>query len=512
MKTKIVQLSVAIILALGIAGGVYWWSSRPQVITFSDDSQLTLLGVDYGKRHAVPGGKLPKATARPATAATRGRVAASGVRTGNGSFQTPEDTLVLWVRAKYDYAPNQPGQPSQFHNFQFYVYDPADTACGQSASRNVSGNQQGDDILALLFNAFPRREGKVVLRAMENYSGGQEMAEGTFTVPNPAAKKSFTKWTADPLPSTKEDGDLAMTLTKLVAGADMPYQRNSDNPDDAMNKGVQVAYHVERAGQKVTNWQPASVETSDATGNRATVNYGPIGASQVQWQGDEGTFTYQYGLWPDEAAWRVRLEMTQTSDFSSDEQWAAQNIPVVPGSQQSFNNIGRRGAPAGRGAAPAPATAPPQADPTPCAETDLGGHHIKIFPAVQFTNNLRSANMPANYQPPQQTGFLIQVQPALVNTGIRPVNAAGSNATQPAADGMRLTLASVTDSQGGEIQTYNSGSSSTGMGSTNSTSIFRFTLRDTAGVTNISATIALHKNRFFEFTVKPEKAAAPSDQ
>jgi hypothetical protein len=33
-------------------------------------------------------------------------------------------------------------------------------------------------------------------------------------------------------------------------------------------------------------------------------------------------------------------------------------------------------------------------------------------------------------------------------------------------------------------------------------------LRDTASVTNINATIAIHKNRFFEFTVKPEKAAA----
>jgi hypothetical protein len=43
------------------------------------------------------------------------------------------------------------------------------------------------------------------------------------------------------------------------------------------------------------------------------------------------------------------------------------------------------------------------------------------------------------------------------------------------------------------------------MGGDNSTSTFRFTFRDIAGVTNINATIALHKNRFFEFTAKPSK-------
>jgi len=33
-------------------------------------------------------------------------------------------------------------------------------------------------------------------------------------------------------------------------------------------------------------------------------------------------------------------------------------------------------------------------------------------------------------------------------------------------------------------------------------------LRDTGDVTNLNATISMHKNRFFEFTVKPEKASA----
>ena len=97
MKTKILLLSVVSILILGLAAGAYWWLSRPQVITFSDDSKLTLLGADYGKRHAVPGHKLPPAPARMGAA-----TGAAARRGGSSSFTTPGDTLVVWVRAKYD--------------------------------------------------------------------------------------------------------------------------------------------------------------------------------------------------------------------------------------------------------------------------------------------------------------------------------------------------------------------------------------------------------------------------
>ena len=526
MKTKILS-GVAIVLVIGLATGVYWWLSRPPVIRFSDDSRLILLGVDYGKRHVVPGGKLPKVTARPATPATGGRgpvVVNLNARTGNSSFQTPNDALVVWVRAKYDYTPNQPNQlngfrPNQNPNFQFYVYDPANTACGQQyTSRIVSGNQRGDDVMAIQFDTFPRREGKLVVRAQEYYGGGNEMADGKFTILNPAAKKTFPKWTAEPMPNRQSDGDLAMTLTKLVAGADMPYQRNQDNPDDAMNKGAQVAFHIERAGKPVSNWSPVSVETTDATGNRTTLNYGIGGNQQVQWQGDEGAFTYQYGLWPDEPAWKVRMEMAQTSDFSTNDEWTAQNIPVVQGSQQSFNMIaggrggfGGRGAAAGRGGPAAiGATALPPA-PTPFAEADMGGHHIKIFPAVLFTNQaVRPAGLPANttFTQPQQTGLIIQVQPAVMNNGMMSAMIINNpNGTQRTDDGMRLTVAKVTDSEGGEIQSYGGGSSYTGTGP-DSVSTMRITLRDTGDVTNLNVTISMHKNRFFEFTVKPEKAAA----
>ena len=90
MKTKIILWSVVSILILGLAAVAYWWLSRPQVIVFSDDAKLTLLKVEYGKRHAPP------------TQAPSRRRARAAPRGGN-SFTTPNDTLVLWVREQYDH-------------------------------------------------------------------------------------------------------------------------------------------------------------------------------------------------------------------------------------------------------------------------------------------------------------------------------------------------------------------------------------------------------------------------
>ena len=109
----------------------YWWISRPQVITFSDDTTLTLLGADYGKRHA-------RARRQAATGASTTRPTRAGARVvqtavaRHGTFNTPTDTLVVWLRAKSD---QSSVTPNQYRSFQFYIYDKAGTACAQNSSR-----------------------------------------------------------------------------------------------------------------------------------------------------------------------------------------------------------------------------------------------------------------------------------------------------------------------------------------------------------------------------------------
>jgi hypothetical protein len=434
MKTKIILWSVVSILILGLAAGAFWWLSRPQVIVFSDDAKLTLLKVEYGKRHAPP---TAKAAARPAagTAARRG---------GGGSFTTPTDTLVLWVRQKYDASGNQ------YHNFQYYGYDNANTACVQSYGRNYGNNRQGNEVVAVQIDSFPRRQGKFIVRVQENGNGGQEMPDQKFVIFNPM-RGSFQKWTAEPLPATKEDDDVSVMLTKLVFGADTSYNRNQDNADDPVNRGVQATFKVLRNGKPVTTWQPVSVVTSDATGN--SVGGGP----NCQWNGDEDVTTYQWGLWSDEAAWKIKLEFSQQSDFSPQELWTVQNIPFQPARQQDMWNYGGRN----------------QTNDAVFAETDLNGIHLKIFQAKQFTDVNQNSN--------PQGGLYIQTNPDL-------------------PEGMRMTLLSMTDDQGNNVEHWDYGQYRN-----NNISTYRYGLRDVIGATNLNLIIALHKSRFVEFTVKPEK-------
>ena len=441
MKTKIILGSVVLILIIGLAVGAYWWLSRPQIVTFSDDAKVTLLAVEFGKRHKPPSAK---AAAKPAAGAAARRGG------GAGSFTTPADTLVLWVRQQYD--------PQQYHNFQYYAYDKADTACVQTYGRNYgNGRQQGNEVVAVQFDAFPRRQGKFVVRVQQQGNGGQEMSEQKFVISNPV-RKSFAKWTAEPLPATKVDDDVSVTLTKLVFGADTTYNRNQDNPDDPVNKGVAVTYHVERNGKPVTNWQPVSIDTSDATGNHVS------GGPNTRWNENEGVTTYQWGLWSDEPAWKLRAEFSQQSDFAANELWTVQNIPLQPGRQQDFwnfaNNNNRRNTN------------------SVFAETDLNGFHLRVFAATQFTDQ--------NYGNGQMGGGLhIQATPSL-----------------PA--GMRMTFVKLTDDQGQDLQNYNSGTSGNGTSIT-----YGYQLQNIAGVTNLHLTIALHKSRFIEFTAKP---ASPEKQ
>lgn len=432
MKMKILLGSIVAILILGLAGGAFWWLRRPQVITFSNGDKLTLLAVDYGKKHVPPATKTTTARGARAT-----------------SFNTPTDTLVLWVRQEHE--------PNQYAYFQYYVYDKANTACVESYG-NGGSQQAASSVMSVQLPAFPRRQGKFIVRVQEQGNGGQEMSDEKFVIANPA-RGPLKSWSAEPLPAAKDDDDLSVTMTKLVFGADSNVNRNQDNPDDPMNKGVQATFNVSYKGKPVANWQPVAIETSDATGNHINGN-----VSQNQWQENDDLVTYQWGLWADEPAWKLKAEFSKQSGYDDDELWTVKNIPLVAGRQQDFWNFGNR-----RGQTNAT---------TAFAETDLNGVHLKIFPATQFTDqNMGNGQMSG--------GLHIEAAPSL-----------------PA--GMRLTFIKLTDEQGGDIQNYNSGSTGNGKSIT-----YGYQLQNIAGVTNINVTLALHKSHFIEFTAKPTKAAAP---
>ncbi|MEI9959732.1 MAG: hypothetical protein WDM76_00990 [Limisphaerales bacterium] len=309
MKTKILTWSVVSILVLGIAAGIWWWL-RPPTITLSDGSTLKLIAVTYGKRHKMPDIKV-----------------SNNPRRGRPMFDGTNDTLVLWMVQKH--------KGNNWPNYQFYAYDKAGTACASDWGRNSWQINRGEELVGVRLNAFPRRDRKIYLRVQEwNSQTGRQTVKNAFVISNPV-RKSFPTWYPDSLPMTQSDGDLEVTLNKLVFGVKAPWQRNDSEPNDAMNKSVQVAFDVQQNGHAATNWQPVQVETSDATGNHAN------GYVNTTSQGGEPTTVYQWGLWPNEPAWKVRVEFSRTSGFTDDELWTVENVPLENSRMQDFwSNMG----------------------------------------------------------------------------------------------------------------------------------------------------------------------------
>jgi hypothetical protein len=315
--------------------------------------------------------------------------------------------------------------------------------------RNYHQISPGVDVACIQLDAFPRRDSKFYLRFMERAQHGPQMVDvGQFVIPNPV-HGPFPRWTPDLLPDTQTSGDLTMTLARLVYGAHAFGNYNLGSVErtrnDPLNKDVLAAFRTTQNGAVVWNWHPVQIETSDATGNHVFSN----GSSYARGN-NEATVTYQWGLWPDEPAWKLRVEMARTSGFSDDDLWTVQNVPLQSGSQQDLWNWGRN------------------QNNAPFAETTINGIHLTLYPAILFIGQNRGGQ--------SSGGFRIQASP------------------EP--EGTRLTLVSVTDDQGRAIENRNFGS---GGGN------HMFWLQNLGNGRALNITLAVDKSRFFEFTVKPTK-------
>ncbi|HTR42639.1 MAG TPA: hypothetical protein VMH87_13590 [Pseudomonadales bacterium] len=429
---KILLVGVVVILVAAAVAGLIYWKSRPQVVVLKNGTKLTFLGSSYGKHHSFKG--LKSTGSR-----TRGRL----------TLDTTNDTLVVWIEAEY--------KQNQWPNYQLLISDPDNTSC--VGAWQSTGNQikNGVNVEGFTINAFPRRDSKMILRvgAWGN-QGGMQIAKDKFVVANPGPR-SFPEWHPDPLPNTQSDGDLDVTLTKCSFGGSEGFMFGSQNmsPKDPARKAVSVTLHTEQDGNVVTNWQPVQIITSDATGN----SIGNNGWSNSRDGNGDATMSYQWGLWPEEKAWKLRVEMSRIAGFTNSEEWSITNVPVQKGDWNTLwnynnNNMGQN-----------------RHSDSPVAEATLNGIHLKIYPAIRMGQDF------GNNQ--TMGGFHIVAEPDL-------------------PPGYRMSLVEADNEQGRKLETYGFGPNGNGNGN------YVFQMPNIRNAKALNLTIAVHPSRFVEFTVKPD--------
>ncbi len=446
MKTKILLWSVVSALTVGIA--VTAWAKPgdavafpalggPQVIHLDDHSKLTLLGTSYGYHHMAPGYE--------------------NLGTANWIY-TAANTTVVWIKEEHE--------PSKWPNYELLVSDRANTGCVNIERRQGSFVKDGVSLQSFVLSAFPRWDKETILR-VKPYMGVASKEQ--FVLTNPASG-TIAHWTPEPLPSTKSDGNLEVTLTRLIDGAPVPYREGGSRAptNDPANHCVHLDFNFREDGQSTTNWQAWPVQTTDAAGNwsRGLIyDYPKNGISPAypdrihpSFPPETDGYYFQPGLWPDEP-WKVRLEFIRRFNFSDDEIVTFTNLPVKPGSQQDWDDewsawdVGKTNFPF----MITPAT--------------VNGVHLKLLPPLLVVNRWQTGD--------KDISIIIGADP-----DFKP-------------EGMNLTVVAATDDQGRALWSFEKPPWA------GHYSIEFARVHD--DIKSLNLKLALHKSRFVEFTVKPAR-------
>jgi hypothetical protein len=416
-------------LLVVVAGaGIIWWMMRQQVIVLDNGTKLTLLGVTYGQNNILPGTTI------------------LGKHVGARLYNTNK-TAVAWILAQHESSPTI---------LLLAVSDGIGTEAAISQERSRTSVQKGAEIFEFNLNSFPSRDRKMILRVFSYGDKGLYLARGRFIASNPN-HGPFPQWKSEPIPDIQSDGDLDVTLTNLNFDA-TPRSRSftgvpqNDSLNQALNKTVEIGFYIKQKGVPATNWSPEQIAESDATGN----NY--FGGVEERDIGNQPHYFFLFSPWPNEPVWKLRMELSKTSSFNSDELWTIPNIPVTQGTIQDTmrDSIMKN---------------------RPVAQADINGVHVKVYPAIQY-------EYPHGW--------------AIKNGNRRNVTIVFSTEPVAASADMSLTVVSVTDDQGHTLNNpYPTGS----------IGISQRQFADTNTIQSLDVTLAVSKSRFVEFTVSPKQPA-----
>jgi hypothetical protein len=317
LKRSLLALVVLLLLAALVALLQPSSGSIGHKVTFSDGTTMTLKAVTYGTQHRYFGGGWQQ---RLLSLLPRKLAAKLAAQQGVLTMDRPtmgRPSVTFWFE-RVGTGPTT-GAP------QLVLFDANGFGvCGSHPVMRVGAGANW--IEGRAFESWPRRERTFTLRVYEQGTRDPDANPiGEFTVRNPTPG-NYPVWTAPEPPVTAREGDLSITLFDLTAGVDLRSNERKPAPNPTVSM-TRAGFRVERNGRPTKEWGIASVEASDATGNVIADIWG-------KGPGLDSEFVrLKHHLWPAEQAWKLRVGLSQRSDFVASELWTLRGVPlsgVVP--------------------------------------------------------------------------------------------------------------------------------------------------------------------------------------
>ena len=306
------RLLIALVVLLLLAGLVAIFlpssgGSIGQKVTFSDGTTMTLKAVTYGTQHRYLGGGW-----RQRLLSLLPRKLAGKLASQQGTLTMGGPSIAFWFE-KVGTGPTT-GDP------RLVFFDASGFGVSGSPSLMRMG-AAGNWVEGWAFESWPRRERTFTLRIYEQGKRYPEAkAIGEFTVRNPTPGR-YPVWTAPEPPVTAREGDLSVTLFDLTAGVG----RGANKWKPAVNPTVsttRAGFRVERNGRPTREWTITSVEASDGTSN--VIAY----IRSTSQERDAEYAELQPHLWPAEQAWKLRVGLSQRSNFVASQLWTLHGVPA----------------------------------------------------------------------------------------------------------------------------------------------------------------------------------------
>ena len=231
------------------------------------------------------------------------------------SWHYSDSNIVLWFLCE--------GGVGVFHRIQFRVVDEQGIESDPYFDRN-SAYSDGDTVGYFVHaGILPRRSPRIRLRISEADKWGEPLPVGELHIPNPLYGK-YPEWTAEPLPATRQFGEVAVTLDELNVSLDSSWMDMENRPIRA--NVARFRLRITESNQLTDEWAFFGARCSDATGdfsNAWNTTWRRLGPGHLEMTGS-------WPLWPGEKTVKLQTLWVRKEIQPSDRILTFYGLPLPP--------------------------------------------------------------------------------------------------------------------------------------------------------------------------------------